>query len=269
GLRDMFLVEAVRGCSRRCHYCVMRGSRGRGMRTVPADRLVSKIPEDADRVGLVGASVSDHPAIVSIVETLAARGCRVGLSSLRPERLDRPFVEALRAAGYKTLTTALDGTSQRLRDQVERRTTAEALLQAAHVCREAKIERLKLYVMVGLPGETTEDVDACVSLVRELSRLLPVSLGVAPFCAKVGTPLEGAPFAGIDTVERHIKHLRKGLAGRGDLRATSPRWAWIEHVLAAGGEAEGRAVLQAERAGGKFSHYRRAFEPLGHRPRSR
>lgn len=265
-LRDMFLVEAVRGCSRRCHYCVMRGQRGRGMRVVPAERILAAVPQDADRVGLVGASVSDHPAIVQVVTELASRGCRVGLSSMRPERLTEPFVQALRAAGYKTVTTAMDGASQRLRDQVERRTTAEALLRAAAVCREAKVERLKLYVMVGLPGETFEDMDECAELVRSISRLLPVSLGIAPFCSKRGTPLEGTPFAGTDVVERHVKHLRRKLAGRADVRATSARWGWVEHVLACGDEAEGLAVLEAERAGGKFAHYRKAFEALGHVP---
>lgn len=266
-LRDMFLVEAVRGCSRRCHYCVMRGRRGRGMRIVPRERILSLIPEGATKVGLVGASVSDHPDIVGIVGDLVARSCRVGLSSLRPERLDPTLVEALRAGGYKTITTAMDGASQRLRDQVERRTTAEHLMQAIRACREAKVERVKLYLMVGLPGETEQDLDECILLLRDASRLLPISLGVSAFCAKRGTPLEGAPFAGMDVVERHIKQLRRGLAGRVDLRATSVRWAWIEHVLAGGGEQEGRAVWEAERAGATFAAYRRAFEGLGHTPR--
>ncbi len=268
-LRDMFLVEAVRGCSRRCHYCVMRGRPGRGMRIVPSERILDLVPADARKVGLVGASVSDHPDIVSIVDALAARGCQVGLSSLRPERLLPPFVNALRSAGYKTITTAMDGASQRLRDAVERRTTAEHLLQAAGACREAKIERLKLYLMVGLPGETEQDLEECALLVRDLSRLLPTSLGVSTFCAKLGTPLEAAPFAGVDVAERHIKRLRRAVAGRAEIRATSARWAWVEHVLATGGEAEGLAVLEAERHGGTFADYRRAFERLGHAPSAR
>lgn len=268
-LRDMFLIEAVRGCSRACHYCVMRGRKGRGMRIVPAERILERIPGDEPRVGLVGASVSDHPDIIRIVETLASRGTRVGLSSLRPERLRPRFVEALKAGGYRTVTTALDGPSQRLRDRLERKTTAEHVLEATRVCRETGVERLKLYVMVGLPGETLEDIDECVGLVRELSKLLPTSLGVSPFCAKRGTPMESAPFAGTDVVERHIKHLRRGIAGKAEVKATSVRWSWIEHVLSAGGEGEGLAVMEAEASGGSFSDYRRAFEALGHAPSSR
>jgi radical SAM superfamily enzyme YgiQ (UPF0313 family) len=265
-LRDMFLVEAVRGCSRRCHYCVMRGQKGRGMRIIPKERIMDRIPSEARKVGLVGASVSDHPHIVSVVETLADRGCHVGLSSLRPERLREPLVRALRAAGAKTITTAMDGSSQRLRDLIERNTTAEHLLLAAQTCRQARIERLKLYLMVGLPGETTRDMEECAALVRELSRLLPISLGISTFCAKVGTPLQTAPFAGIDVAQRHIKTLRRALAGKAEVRATSIRWAWVEHVLAGGSASEGLAVFEAERRGGTFSDYRKAFEKLGHTP---
>ncbi len=85
-LRDMFLLEAERGCSRGCQYCVMRRSTNGGMRIVPMEKILSLIPDDAKRVGLVGAAVSDHPKIADIVETLAGQGRSVGLSWLRPDR---------------------------------------------------------------------------------------------------------------------------------------------------------------------------------------
>ncbi|KYF83406.1 radical SAM protein [Sorangium cellulosum] len=261
-LSNMFLIEAERGCSRGCTYCVMRRSTNGGMRIVPKERLLELIPEDARRVGLVGAAVSDHPKIVEVVRTLAERGCEVGLSSLRPDRLTDEFVGALRLAGYKTLTTAMDGTSERVRETLERRARPRHLQRAAELARQHGMNRLKLYLMVGVPGETDEDVDECVSFVTELSRIVPVALGIAPFCPKRNTPLHGAPFAGIDVVNKRLDRLRRGLRGRADVRATSARWAWVEAVLAAGGEAEGRAVLQAVHAGGSFRDYERAFEKI-------
>ena len=64
---------------------------------------------------------------------------------------------------------------------------------------------LKLYMMVGLPGETDADIDELVRFDRELAAIDPrVALGVAPFVAKRNTPLDGAPFAGIDVVERRL-----------------------------------------------------------------
>ncbi|WP_437755224.1 B12-binding domain-containing radical SAM protein [Sorangium sp. So ce1389] len=261
-LSNMFLIEAERGCSRGCTYCVMRRSTNGGMRIVPKERLLELVPEDAKRVGLVGAAVSDHPKIVEVVRTLAERGCEVGLSSLRPDRLTDEFVGALRLAGYKTLTTAMDGTSERVRETLERRARPRHLQRAAELARQHGMNRLKLYLMVGVPGETEEDVDECVSFVTELSRIVPVALGIAPFCPKRNTPLHGARFAGIDVVNKRLDRLRRGLRGRADVRATSARWAWVEAVLAAGGEAEGRAVLQAVHAGGSFRDYERAFDKI-------
>jgi radical SAM superfamily enzyme YgiQ (UPF0313 family) len=261
-LRNMFLLEAERGCSRGCAYCVMRRSTNGGMRIVPKEKVLALVPDDAKRVGLVGAAVSDHPKIVEIVRTLAERGCEVGLSSLRPDRLNDAFVGALKLAGYKTLTTAMDGTSERVRDVLDRRARVRHLERAAELARAHGMERLKLYLMIGVPGETDEDVDECVALVGELSKRVPVALGIAPFCAKRNTPLDGQPFAGIKVVEQRLDRLRRGLSGRADVRATSARWAWVEYVLAQGGAAEGRALLDAVRSGGGFAAYRRAFAAL-------
>ncbi len=263
-LSGMFLVETERGCSRGCTYCVMRRSTNGGMRIVPEDVVLGVIPKDAKRVGLVGAAVSDHPKIVSIVNALADRGCEVGLSSLRPDRLaaHEDFVAALARVGYRTLTTAMDGTSERVRESLERRARPKQLIRCAELAKKYGLDRLKLYLMIGTPGETDADVDECIAFATELSRILPLALGIAPFCAKRNTPLDGAPFAGIDVVDKRLARLRRGLKGRVDVRATSARWAWVEYVHAQGGEATGLAVIRAVADGGSFRAYERAFSEL-------
>jgi radical SAM superfamily enzyme YgiQ (UPF0313 family) len=261
-LSDMFLVETERGCSRACTYCVMRRSTNGGMRLAPMETILGLIPHDAKRVGLVGAAVSDHPRIVNIVNTLADQGREVGLSSLRPDRLSDEFVGALKRAGYRTLTTAMDGPSERLRETLERRARPKHLLKCAEMARKHHMDRLKLYLMIGLPGETDADIDECVAFTTELSKIVPVSLGIAPFCAKRNTPLDGEPFAGIDVVHDRLDRLKRGLKGRADVRSTSAKWAWVEYVLAQGGEAEGLAVADVVRKGGGFAAYKRAFGEL-------
>jgi radical SAM superfamily enzyme YgiQ (UPF0313 family) len=258
-LSDMFLIETERGCSRGCTYCVMRRTTNGGMRLVSAERVLELVPPEATRVGLVGAAVSDHPDIVPIVQGLVDRGCHVGLSSLRPDRLDDRLVGTLKAAGYRTLTTAMDGTSDRVRGILDRRARTKHLVRAAELARAHRIARLKLYLMIGVPGETEADVDECVAFVTELSRVVPVSLTVAPFCAKRNTPLDGQPFAGVRRVDQLLERLRRGLRGRADVRAASARWAWVEYVLAQGGVPEGHALRQAVVAGGRFAAYKRAF----------
>jgi radical SAM superfamily enzyme YgiQ (UPF0313 family) len=261
-LSSMFLLEAERGCSRGCTYCVMRRSTNGGMRIVPKETILSLIPDDAKRVGLVGAAVSDHPKIAEIVETLADQGREVGLSSLRPDRLNDRFVAALKRAGYRTLTTASDGASDRLRDMVQRKARENHLLKAAELARLHEMKRLKLYMMVGLPDENDADIDELIRFSTELSKIIPLSLGIAPFVSKRNTPMDGLPFAGIDVVEHRLARLRSGVRGKVDLRATSAKWAWIEWVLAQGGRAEGKAVLEAVKGGGSYAAWKRAFEAL-------
>jgi hypothetical protein len=155
---------------------------------------------------------------------------------------------------------------------VERSTQARHLLRSAELAAAHRLHTLKIYMMLGVPGETDADVDELVALSRELAAIHPrVAYGVAPFVAKRNTPLDGTPFAGIDVVDARIARLRSGLAAAGlggkvVVRPTSARWAWVEYMLAQGESAAGLAVIDAHRAGGSFAAYRRAFAARGAEP---
>jgi radical SAM superfamily enzyme YgiQ (UPF0313 family) len=262
-LRSMFLIEPERGCSRGCTYCVMRRSTNGGMRLVAPDVVLGAIPEHATRVGLVGAAVTDHPKIAEIVRRIVDSGREVGISSLRADRLTDELVGLLARGGYRTLTTASDGASERLRVEIERKTKEKHLLRAAELAKTHGMRSVKLYEMVGLPTERDDDIDELVRFARELSKLLPLALGVAPFVAKRNTPLDGSPYAGVKLVEDRLARLRRGLKGAVEVRPTSARWAWIEYLLAMGGIEAGRRALRAHRDGGSFAAWKRAFADSG------
>lgn len=258
-LRGMFLVEPERGCSRGCTYCVMRRSTNGGMRKLAPEVVLAAVPEHARRVGLVGAAVTDHPRIRDIVRALVDGGRQIGISSLRADRLDDELVGLLARGGYRTLTTASDGVSERMREAIQRKTKEKHLVRAAELARAHGMRQLKLYEMVGVPGETDDDIDELVRFARELSKVVPLALGVAPFVAKRNTPLDGTPFAGIREIEARLERLRRGLAGAAEVRPTSARWAWVEYLLAQGGVEAGRRALAAHQAGGGFAAWKRAF----------
>jgi radical SAM superfamily enzyme YgiQ (UPF0313 family) len=258
-LASMFLVEPERGCSRGCTYCVMRRTTNGGMRLVPPERVLSLIPEEARRVGLVGAAVTDHPKIKELVSKIVSSGRGIGVSSLRADRLDNELVQLLAEGGYKTLTIASDGASQRIRNQINRTTTEEHLIRAAEIARRARLRHLKLYEMVGLPGETLDDVDELIRFSAELSRIAPLSLSISPFVAKRNTPLDGAPFEPISSLMVKLGRIRSSLKGKVDVRPSSARWAWVEYILSQAGESAGLAAMDAWREGGGFSAWRRAI----------
>lgn len=261
-LSNMFLVETERGCSRGCTFCVMRRSTNGGMRLASPEHIFSKIPQHATRVGLVGAAVSDHPKIVQIIRWIVESGRGCSLSSLRADRLNDDFVHLLAQSG-RTLTIASDGASERLRDGLEKKIREKHLLRAAALVRDHGMNHLKNYMMLGLPGETDDDlaelIDFTLKQADVAGKHVKVSLGIAPFVAKKQTPLDGAPFAGIKDVERKMDVLRRGLQHRIEIKPTSARWAWVEYQLAQGGPDAGLLALQAWRNGGSFGAWKRAF----------
>jgi radical SAM superfamily enzyme YgiQ (UPF0313 family) len=263
-LTDMFLIEGERGCHRQCTFCVMRRSTNGGMRLVTPDRVLGLIPDEARRVGLVGAAISDHPGLVGLIENLVESGRGVGVSSLRADRVARKpeLARLLRKGGYKTLTVASDAASQRLRRTLAKGTNEANLLQCAEMAREHAYRQVKVYMMVGVPDETDEDLDELIEFTRRMAAIHPVALGIAPFVPKRNTPLDGVPFAGIKLVERRLGRLKRGLRGAAEVRPTSARWAWVESELAMGGPEAGEAVLHAVHAGGRFAAWRSALKAV-------
>ena len=125
--------------------------------------------------------------------------------------------------------------------------------------------------MVGLPGETDEEhrrmrrkfVGMAITPRSKSRSLRSASRRSAPSATRRSIACRTrAWLAWTPSLER----LRRGLRGRADVRAVSAKWAWVEYVLAQGGEAEGLALVTAVREGGRFSDYRRAFGVLGHPP---
>jgi radical SAM superfamily enzyme YgiQ (UPF0313 family) len=269
-LADMFLTEAARGCSRGCTYCVMRRSTNGGMRVIAPAAILGGIPEAATRVGLVGAAVTDHPEIREIVRGVVDGGRQVGISSLRADKLDDELVGLLARGGYRTLTVAADGISERMRRVVERSTKESHLLESARLARAHRLDTLKIYTMVGVPTETDDDVDELIRFTGELVKVHgKIAYGCAPFVAKRHTPLDGTDFAGLAVVEARLARLRRGLAqyhGKAELRATSARWAWVEYMIAQGEQKAGLAIMDAHHAGGSFAAYKRAFAARDVRP---
>ncbi|MEZ4384332.1 MAG: radical SAM protein [Nannocystaceae bacterium] len=268
-LAEMFLVEPERGCSRRCTFCVMRGGTvAGGMRILPKERPLSVLPPEAKRVGLVGAAVTDLPHLEELVADIVDSGRGVAISSLRADRLTPRFLHDLQRGGYRTITVASDGISERMRLVLDRRVKEQDLLRAATLTAEAGFHKLKVYEMIGAPGETDADVDELIRFARELAAIQRLTLTFSTFVAKRNTPLDGQPFLGVKEAEARLQRIRGGLRGKVELRPQSPRWAYVEYLLAQWGPESGHAALRAVHAGGRYADWIRAFKETPHEPRT-
>src|SRR5205085_9657702 len=121
----------------------------------------------------------------NIVRDVVAGGREVGISSLRADKLSDELVGLLAKGGYRTLTVAADGASERMRRVVERSTRAEHLIKSAHFAAAHRLHTLKVYMMLGVPGETDADVEELVQLSKETAAIHPrVASGLAALLAK-------------------------------------------------------------------------------------
>lgn len=258
-LADMFLIEPERGCSRQCAFCVMRITPGGGMRLVEVDHVMDLVPAHAGKVGLVGAAVTDHPDLEPLVARLVESGRKVSISSLRADRLTPTFLRDMQRSGHRTITVASDGISERMRQLLDRKIKEQHLLRAAQLVHEHGFHRLKVYEMIGAPGETDADVDELIRFAGELARIGRLALTFSTFVAKRNTPLDGQPFLGVKAAEDRLRRIRSGLAGKVEIRPQSPRWAHIEFLLAQRGPDAGHAAIRAVRAGARYADWVRAF----------
>ena len=262
-LADMFLVEPERGCSRQCTFCVMRGPTTGGMRLLPKERPLSLVPQHARRVGLVGAAVTDHPALEELVADIVQSGRGVGVSSLRADRLTPELVANLARGGYRQITVASDGISERMRKVLVRRIEADSLVRAAELVRDhGGVQGLKVYEMIGVPGEDDSDVDELIAFALELASITRITLTFSTLVAKRNTPMDGQPFFGVKEAEARLRRIRAGLRGKVQVRPQSPRWAHIEYELAQRGPEVGHAALQAVHDGGRYADWIRALKRL-------
>jgi len=261
-LKNLFLVEAARGCDRGCAFCVLAGRAGavRSFRPVPTARVLASIPAAAPGVGLVGAAVTDHPEIEELVARIVASGKRVSLSSVRADRLTPALAAHLAAGGLRSLTLAADGASERIRTAIRKGLTADDLRRAAAIASEAGVRQLKVYAMVGLPDEEDDDVAELAALLGELAQRLEVVAAVQAFVPKPGTKLALATMAPLPDLRRRLELLRRLSSGKYRVSPTSPRWSWVDWKVAHAAERAGRIAVEAHRAGGGFSAWKAAIE---------
>ncbi len=261
-LSNMFLIEPERGCSRRCTFCVMRGGTTGGMRLLNIELPLGLVPEHAKKVGLVGAAVTDHPQLESLVARIVERGKGVGVSSLRADRLTPGLLKNLAAGGYRTITVASDGISERMRLALDRKVTEQDLLRAAQLIAAEKFHRMKVYEMMGAPGETDEDADELIRFALELGKIVRLTLTFSTFVAKRNTPLDRTPFMGVKPATARLDRIRRGLKGKIEIRPQPPKWAAIEYELAQRGPEVGHAAIEAVHAGASYRDWVRALEKL-------
>lgn len=225
------LTEVNRGCARACSFCTIgRSGSTRRCSFLPLEQIKQNIG-DARATGLVGAAVSDHPEILDILEFCRSKDINVSLSSLRGDRLTPHMLRLLADTGTKILTTAADGASQSIRTAIHKGITAEHLISAALNAKELGIWKLKIYEIIGLEGETDEDIQEMADFALTLSRIIPVFMTISVFVPKPFTSLAQSKFQDSSEIKHKIRTFQRLVKGKINLKTTSWNEAACEYLI--------------------------------------
>lgn len=270
---NFYLIETARGCGRHCRFCMagycFRRPRNRSLAVIEKEVQAALLYRK--RIGLMGAAISDYPEINALCKNILGEGLSMSVASFRADSVTKELVDSLAESGLKTLTMAPEAGSARMRAVINKGIEEPHLFHSMDLGIAAGIRHFRLYIMVGLPFEEEEDIDAIIDLANRIKDYMEahgskgtLTLSVNPFIPKPFTPFQWEPMAERKRVERALKRLAQALRKRKNVivNIESPKEAYIQGVLARGDRRVGEALLDAAAMGGSKA-FKRAMKERG------
>lgn len=271
-VHDRLTFEIARGCTRGCRFC-QAGFVNRPYRRRPVDEIVRLVERAIRRTGweevsLLSLSALDYPGLAELVRRLHSALQRyqvaISLPSVRGEDFTPELATMLKQVRKTGLTFAPETLSPRLRALVNKALSEEKILQSVRTAAAAGWRAVKLYFMIGLPGESETDIleiQRFVEAVARAEKNLQVRFNISPFVPKPHTPLQWEGFESVASLKTKIELLKARLR-RGNVRAKweNPEISAIQAAIARGDEQLSAVIERVYRAGGVFQEWTEYFD---------
>lgn len=267
---SIFMVEVVRSCPEMCRFCLA------SYLTLPfrtASLEASLIPaierglQVTNRLGLLGASVTQHPEfpdLLAYINQSKYDDIRLSIASVRTNTVTPELAKTLAQRDTKSLTIAVESGSEKVRRIINKKLAQADIIQAAINAKIGGLSALKLYGMVGIPGEENTDLDATVEMMLAMKKAAPglkLTLGCSTFVPKSHTPFQW--FGVNKQAEKRLQYLQKNLKPKGiDFRPESYNWSVIQALLSRGDRRLSRLLILTRNFGDSLGSYKRAFKEL-------
>jgi radical SAM superfamily enzyme YgiQ (UPF0313 family) len=267
---NIYMVEVVRSCPEMCRFCLA------SYLTLPfriaslTDALIPAIEKGLQvthRLGLLGASVTQHPEFTELLDYISLPKfdhVRLSIASVRTNTVTVQLAQTLAQRDTRSLTIAIESGAERLRQIINKKLDNAEILQAAVNASAGGLSSLKFYGMVGIPGEEIEDLEATVTMLKAVKKAAPglrLSLGCSTFVPKAHTPFQW--FGVNKQAEKRLQLLQKQLHPQGiDFRPESYNWSIIQALLSRGDRRLSHLLELTRDFGDSLGSYKRAFKQL-------
>lgn len=281
-VHDRVTLEIMRGCTRGCRFC-QAGMVYRPVRERKADRLIEQAKESIagtghEEVSLCSLSTGDYSEVARLVceltDAFEGSGVSVAVPSLRIDSYEGEYAQRLKQVRNTGLTFAPEAGTQRLRDIINKNITDDDIYSAVREAFEGGTNGVKLYFMLGLPGETDEDVKGIARMaahIRDIYYGVPkekrrggfkLTVSASNFVPKPHTPFQWEPQDSMDELYRKQRLLKDALKY---IKGVTYNWhdtrlSMLEAVFSRGDRKLSGVLEEAFRLGCRFDSWMELFD---------